>query len=414
MTVAATIDLPDAAADAWDVVVVGAGPAGAVAARETARRGASVLLVDKAQFPRWKVCGCCLNLRSLAALKQIGLGELPLERGGLPLTSFCLAAKGRQAQMRLPGGVSLSRQAFDAALVEQAILAGARFLPGTFVRLIAKEDSGSLKNQKQSHNTPAPDSPFSSLSCRRLHLRRDKQEGVVAAKLIVAADGLGGRLLAGEKSSDLEVDEESRIGSGVVADKFPSSYECGTIFMACAAGGYVGLVRLEDGRLDVATALDPKFVKRRGGLGPAAAAIVAEAGFPQIPGLEALAWRGTPLLTRRVLRPAGERVLAIGDAAGYIEPFTGEGISWALASGVAVAPLARSACRTWDETLAARWCTIYHHTISRRQRLCRLVAEALRHPRLTGWLVAGIAQMPALANPMIRYLNSVPRAQNGR
>jgi flavin-dependent dehydrogenase len=58
-----TLAPESAAGRLWDVVVVGAGPAGAMAARELARRGAGVLLVDRAQFPRYKVCGGCLNPR---------------------------------------------------------------------------------------------------------------------------------------------------------------------------------------------------------------------------------------------------------------------------------------------------------------------------------------------------------------
>ena len=54
----------------WDAVVVGAGPAGSMAALGLARAGAAVLLVDRATFPRPKVCGCCLNGAALAALRS--------------------------------------------------------------------------------------------------------------------------------------------------------------------------------------------------------------------------------------------------------------------------------------------------------------------------------------------------------
>ncbi len=56
-----------------DVVVVGAGPAGALAARQAALSGLSVLLVDRAEFPRKKVCGCCLHPRGALALRRAGL-----------------------------------------------------------------------------------------------------------------------------------------------------------------------------------------------------------------------------------------------------------------------------------------------------------------------------------------------------
>ena len=67
MTIGPTLSLADASARTWDAVVVGAGPAGAVAARELARRGTTVLLVDRASFPRNKVCGACLNVRARRA-----------------------------------------------------------------------------------------------------------------------------------------------------------------------------------------------------------------------------------------------------------------------------------------------------------------------------------------------------------
>ena len=61
--------------DSYDVVVIGAGPAGSVAAYRAATLGASVLLVDKASFPRVKVCGCCINARALAVFDRLGLGR---------------------------------------------------------------------------------------------------------------------------------------------------------------------------------------------------------------------------------------------------------------------------------------------------------------------------------------------------
>ena len=60
----------------WDALVIGAGPAGSVAARELARRGCRVLLVDKATFPRPKVCGCCVNGAAIRALERLGLGHV--------------------------------------------------------------------------------------------------------------------------------------------------------------------------------------------------------------------------------------------------------------------------------------------------------------------------------------------------
>ena len=70
----------------WPAVVVGAGPAGAVAARELARAKIEVLLVDKATFPRQKVCGGCLGRAAIELLRDCGLQHLPGQLGHGPRT----------------------------------------------------------------------------------------------------------------------------------------------------------------------------------------------------------------------------------------------------------------------------------------------------------------------------------------
>src|SRR5207248_8374259 len=101
VTVAATTTLARAAERVWPAVVVGAGPAGALAAHELARRGVRALLVDRSVFPRGKVCGCCLSGRALATLREAGLGNLPARCGAIPLGEVCLAARGGCARLSL-------------------------------------------------------------------------------------------------------------------------------------------------------------------------------------------------------------------------------------------------------------------------------------------------------------------------
>jgi flavin-dependent dehydrogenase len=174
--------------------------------------------------------------------------------------------------------------------------------------------------------------------------------------------------------------------------------------MACANGGYVGLVRLEDGRLNIAAAFDTDLVKRCGGLGHAAASVLREAGLPAIDGIDALPWHGTPRLTRHVDTPAARRLFLLGDAASFVEPFTGEGMAWALASGVAVVPFVVQACQAWRPALSAEWTDCYRHTIVRRQLLCRAAALALRHPSLVRMIVAAVHHFPLVAAPFVRSI----------
>ena len=70
-TVFPTLDFAGAVDQLWDVVVVGAGPTGSLAARQLARAGADVLLVDRLSFPRWKVCGCCLLIVILIPIRRL-------------------------------------------------------------------------------------------------------------------------------------------------------------------------------------------------------------------------------------------------------------------------------------------------------------------------------------------------------
>ena len=123
----------------------------------------------------------------------------------------------------------------------------------------------------------------------------------------------------------------------------------------------------------------------------------------------AAVWRGTPLLNRRPAREslADWRLLVVGDAAGYVEPFTGEGIAWALASGWSAGELAS---RPWTGAVAGAWIARIGR-LRRRQRACRAVAAMLRRPRLTRWVVAVLGTAPALARPVIRSLNRPVRTE---
>ena len=374
-----------------DVLVIGAGPAGSVAARGLSLAGLRVLMVDKARFPRRKVCGCCLNGNALAALKSVGLGDIPAKLGAVPLTGFTTATAGRIATVPLKG-VSLSREAFDMALIEEAVKAGVEFREG-FVF-----PSGGCK--------PAQDWTHSA----GLH--------PPLGKITVYANGLNGIPSTASK--------HSRLGAGTILNDAPAYYEPGRIFMAVGQGGYVGLVRLEDGRLDVAAAFDADFVRNCGGLGFAAERVLKEAGFPCLAPLSLggrgvggegdlnhhlltpnpsparvegdKMWKGTPALTRTPHSIAGPGWFAVGDAAGYVEPFTGEGMAWAICGAAAVVPFVLK-----NDPLG--WIRAHRRLIGTRQRTCRGLARLLRSPSIYGWAVRGLKWFPALAQPVVRALN---------
>ncbi len=152
----------------WDVVVLGAGPAGAIAARQLALQGHRVLLVEKSRFPRFKVCGGCLGGAALDVLEDLGLGDLPTKCGGVPLQRIRLASGGSVAEIDIGRRIAVSRQTFDAALVEEAIHSGT---------VLCTETTGSL------HLSADVDARSVLLRCRERAI-------VVRTKAVLVATGL--------------------------------------------------------------------------------------------------------------------------------------------------------------------------------------------------------------------------------
>lgn len=364
----------------WDAVVVGAGPAGAVAARELARRGLSVLLAERKAFPRTKVCGGCLNAHGVAALEGVGLGPLLRELAAPRLSALALSARHREACLPLSGGRAIERGSFDEGLVTAAVAAGATFAPECLAIPGAVEPHG-----------------------RRLTLRRAGTGTETSAAVVIAADGLGSALLGREAPAR----PHSRLGAGTQLESCSPAYGPGRIHMGVGRGGYVGLVRLGDGRLNVAAAFDPELVRSCGGLTGAAGSVLASAGLPALPELARASWTGTPALTRAPAAPAAERLFAIGDASGYVEPFTGEGMSWAIADAIAVAGPAEDAAREWSPELAAAW-TRRHQERTRAARWrCSIIAQLLRRPLLCGGLISLLGARPGIGRALAARIHGV-------
>ena len=174
--------------------------------------------------------------------------------------------------------------------------------------------------------------------------------------------------------------------------------------MACGRHGYVGIVQVEDGRLNVAAALDPQWVKQNEGVNSASIQLLEEAGVEPPPTLAEQNWQATPLLTRRAGCVAARRLLIVGDAAGYVEPFTGEGMAWALASGRAVIPVIDGLRTGWDVEMERNWTRMHHQLIGGRQQLCRTIAWWLRRPILFRCSLHVLRHIPSFSQPLIRHL----------
>lgn len=372
----ATITPSAAAQRHWDAVVIGAGPAGSAAAIRLARAGRRILLIDRATMPREKVCGCCLSSTALAELESLDAFAAGDARP-VPLDGVTLAAGGCAARLPL-AGATLSRESLDSMLVARAIRAGADWLPQTTVGSITE-----AADRVRLAIRPASEAD-TALSLEADHV--PIATGLADHVRIDCTEAASSR--PHERDSRRRIAAASRIGVGLSLEAAASDLPAGRLVMAVGRAGYAGIVRLEDGRIDIAAAIEPQAVARAGRPQAAIAALLDEslAGADvclDSDALQAAHVRATPALTHRTPLVAGSRgrLCRIGDAAGYVEPFTGEGMGWALVSGRLLAdailaggpPAAMAAtfARGHDAFFAA------HHA------RCRRVALAVRHP----WLV---------------------------
>ncbi|GAA4696586.1 geranylgeranyl reductase family protein [Streptomyces youssoufiensis] len=298
-------DAADDGESVWDVVVVGAGPAGASAAHAAACAGRRVLLLEKAELPRYKTCGGGIIGPSREALPP-GF-EMPL-RDRVHAVTFSLNGKlsrTRRSKQMLFG--LINRPEFDAALVESATAAGATLRTGVTVSRV------------EQHGPSVPD--------RRTVAVVLSDGETVLARAVVGADGSASRI-AGHvgvkvEQVDLGLEAEIPVPPTVAEDwagrvqidwgPIPGSY--GWVFPK-GDTLTVGVISARGEGAETKRYLQD-FIARLG-----------------LAGFEPSISSGHLTRCRSDDSPLSRgRVLVCGDAAGLLEPWTREGISFALRSG---------------------------------------------------------------------------------
>ncbi len=345
----------------WDVCVIGAGPAGTAAAITAARAGQQTLLVDRAAFPRSKVCGCCISPAGLALLTQTGLNLKSLQAH--QVASLALYVRHRRYDLPTRAGMVIARDLLDSALATHAMHHGAIFLDQT---------SATVRSLDRDHAT--------------IDLTTPDTQTTIRARAVIAADGLQGRALNLIPNLATNIATRSRMGLGATIS-LPQTLAADTcqpavISMYLAQHGYVGLAPLQDGRLNIAAAINPRFIASHDSPAHAIAAILAQSTTSDglLEAIVSQSFRGTPLLTRTRSRLESHRLLISGDAGGYAEPFTGEGMTWALAAGLRAGELASAIVNnTYQPGTWQRW---WQHTIAPQQRRSLRLASMLRFPSL--------------------------------
>ena len=322
-----------------DVLIVGAGPAGSVAAAVLARAGARVRLLDRATFPRDKLCGDTVNPGTLALLRRLGLSK-PIDDHGLRVDGMRVTGpRGVAVEGRYPDGLhgrALVRRDMDWALLQLAIDAGARFEASAPVRrAIVEESEGSR-------------------SVRGVVVGLGGREREIRAPVTVAADGRRSTLAFGLGLAR-HPPRPRRWAIGAYYENAGGMSSLGE--MHVRHGRYIGVAAVPGGIANVC--LVKPFDEKGVGRPPApyfAALLTAElAGDPLLRARFADARLVQPPV---VLGPLAvdvspthlQGLLLAGDAAGFIDPMTGDGLRFAVQGGVLAAEAAlQGLTEGWNE-----------------------------------------------------------------
>jgi len=352
--------------DEFDVIIAGGGPAGSAAAIAALRAGCTVLVVDRGIHPRQKVCGCCLAPAGIKVLAQLGASSV-LD-SAQKLSVVRLECGGQVMQMRREGGVAIARDELDESLLDLVVEQGGIVLMGS----VASFDvDGSVV------------------------VRQDKIVRTIRSRVRIAADGLQGTSLDGISKFEWRVSKSSRMGFGATVDGAALDISREQILMSVHNGGYIGAVRLANGRIDIAAAAHPSVIRGAGGVAPLAAQWLGShvSTTTKFAGEQ---WRGTPFLTRRRMQLAYKDVLVAGDASGYVEPFTGEGMSWALATGSAAGN--HASAMILASASSKEWPIIANRIVRSSRMRCLMTAHLLRHARLLRTGIRAAHFFPSLAD----------------
>ncbi|MBL0189383.1 MAG: hypothetical protein IPP97_27020 [Candidatus Obscuribacter sp.] len=252
--------------------------------------------------------------------------------------------------------------------------------------------------------TKDPSSHAANHALRSITLLSDGTKLTITSRVILVADGLSGRALELLPQFDCIAEPQSRFGCGTIIDDAPDFYQPGYIYMACTDNGYAGLVRLEDGRVDVAAAMDLNYSRAQGGASRAVMQILKDSHLPVPPSLAQVQWGGTEALTRKRKCIAANGIFVIGDACGYAEPFTGEGIAWALTSAATVTSIVKEALTKWQPSLSDKWQRRHRQMMRPRHKRCQLIGQGLRRRYVRRVALPLLTVLPNIAAAIVKQI----------
>jgi menaquinone-9 beta-reductase len=352
-----------------DVAIVGGGPAGASCAASCAAAGLRTLVIEREKFPREKVCGDCINPACWPVLERLELAEQIRTYPYAPVNAVeFIAIGGEKLRIELPSGargqISIKRSLFDHLLLERARTLGAEIRQeATLIAL----DRTAAENWK-------------------IDIVRE----TFTARIVVGADGRNSTVA--RLRNLLPRPERERVA---LQAHIPLPRNFGNrIVLQFLPEGYSGQAPVNHRELNLCLVGTPPTI--------CSLRKWAEHEF-KIPADEQ--WRTITPLTRAPVRVAHANLFFIGDAARVVEPFTGEGIYYALRSGELAARAIVKIVHGEDRQRAAREFVRAHRAMYRgRLWINRLARAAVLSPKTASAFLRNLPLSPTILRSMTKKI----------
>ncbi|MEO8571712.1 MAG: FAD-dependent monooxygenase [Chloroflexota bacterium] len=371
-----------------EIAIVGGGPAGAVLAARLASAGRDVVVLERSPAWHWRAGGVFTSPAAVAALRRVGLGDATLASVARPIPAMRVETLGGTT-FRLTYGadaggepaVGFDRSRLDPALLDLALAAGAKVRRGWQVTNVDL-DTGVLEA-----------------------LDADGSRAFIKVSVIVGADGPHS-VVARAAGVARRARLDPRIGLTYhLPDPDPTG--CRDARMRVLRDGYIGIAPVAGGRVNVGIVLGRSWLPALARDGARTIADEIVAAIPAVDG-DPADWRhgdptdsiaGASPLGHRVTRRADRGWLLVGDAAGFLDPFTGEGLHRALVSAELAAAAITARQRGRAAAFAAYDRSMQRHFLA-KDAVSWLVQAFLGQPALFEYAATRIAARPAVRATM--------------